>query len=575
MTSSKLTNTVNSDEINYLVFRYLQESGYVHAAFTFGYESHVVKSKIDGSQIPPGALLSFVQRGVNFVEIEESVIGGGESGAVSSAALDGTTSLLDVHKCLCSENFKKGRPEKPAGAGAAKAAGRGKGAAASGSAAPAPPNAAGPPAAAAPGQGPDAMEVDATAGGAVVPATGAASVVNAEHPPPPAENGEGTGDGDIPKRLQIGWNNVLLLRGHRSEVFVCAWNPRTAVLASGSGDSTARIWPIPSAQTPSLSSASAAATQPLVLHHYNGEGEAFKPQPLRKANDVTTMDWNASGTQLATGSYDGCARIWLENGELKHTLSLHKGPLFSLKWNHKGTYLLSGSVDKTTAVWDAATGRCIKHFKVHSAPTLDVDWRDDKSFASCSTDKMIYLCSLDETGPLRAYEGHRDEINCLRFDSSASLLASCSDDTTAKVWSVSSSVPVYDLREHEKEVYTMRWSPSNFRRLLLATASFDATVKLWDINTGRSINTLVNHSDPVYSLDFSPNGELLASGSFDRCLCIWSVKDGTLLKKYRGHGGIFEVTWNSTGDKVAACFSNNTVAVLDCRKMVQQPLEYQ
>lgn len=116
----------------------------------------------------------------------------------------------------------------------------------------------------------------------------------------------------------------------------------------------------------------------------------------------------------------------------------------------------------------------------------------------------------------------------------------------------------------------MRWSPSISRRLLLATASFDATVKLWDINTGRSIQTLANHKDPVYSLDFSPNGELLASGSFDRCLCIWSVKDGTLLKKYRGHGGIFEVTWNPAGDKVAACFSNNTVAVLDCRKLSQQ-----
>jgi transducin (beta)-like 1 len=218
-------------------------------------------------------------------------------------------------------------------------------------------------------------------------------------------------------------------------------------------------------------------------------------------------------------------------------------------------------------VWDTSTGNCVKHFKVHSAPTLDVDWRDETSFASCSTDKMIYLCSLYESGPIRAYEGHRDEINCVRFDHSSSLLASCSDDHTAKVWSVSSSTPIYDLREHTKEVYTMRWSPSTFRRLVLATASFDATVKLWDINTGRCMQTLAAHTDPVYSLDFSPDGAYLASGSFDRCLCIWSVKDGTLLRKYRGTGGIFEVTWNKTGDKVAACFSSNSVSVLDLRKL--------
>jgi WD40 repeat protein len=72
-------------------------------------------------------------------------------------------------------------------------------------------------------------------------------------------------------------------------------------------------------------------------------------------------------------------------------------------------------------------------------------------------------------------------------------------------------------------------------------------------------------SEPVYSVAFSPNGEYLASGSFDKCLHIWSVKDGSLVKTYRGSGGIFEVCWNREGDKVAACFSNNTVCVLDFR----------
>ena len=32
------------------------------------------------------------------------------------------------------------------------------------------------------------------------------------------------------------------LRGHDSEVFICAWAPNADLLASGSGDSTARIW---------------------------------------------------------------------------------------------------------------------------------------------------------------------------------------------------------------------------------------------------------------------------------------------------------------------------------------------
>lgn len=44
---------------------------------------------------------------------------------------------------------------------------------------------------------------------------------------------------------------------------------------------------------------------------------------------------------LATGSYDGYARIWTTNGKLEKTLGQHKGPIFALKWNKSGNYILS------------------------------------------------------------------------------------------------------------------------------------------------------------------------------------------------------------------------------------------
>lgn len=38
---------------------------------------------------------------------------------------------------------------------------------------------------------------------------------------------------------------------------------------------------------------------------------------------------------LPSGSYDGVARIWSQDGALQHTLEAHEGPIFSLKWNDK------------------------------------------------------------------------------------------------------------------------------------------------------------------------------------------------------------------------------------------------
>ena len=365
-------------------------------------------------------------------------------------------------------------------------------------------------------------------------------------------------------------NQVTILRSHTHEVFICAWSPSSSlVLASGSGDSTARIWTLPPGNC-GPEATEIASRNPIILQHSATEVTTA----TGSSKDVTTLDWSGDGNMLATGSYDGRARIWTNDGSLLCTLDKHKGPIFSLKWNKKGDYLLSGSVDNTAIIWDVSNGEVKQQFKNHTAPTIDVDWRNDTSFATCSTDKMIYVCKLGENRPLREFKGHEDEVNAIRWDPSGQLLASCSDDFTAKIWNMKNDSCVHDFREHTKEIYTIKWSPTGngtrfgSKDVILASASFDATIKLWDINAGKCLYSLTKHTDPVYSVAFSPNGEFLASGSFDRCLHIWSVKDGKLVKTYYGSGSIFEVCWNSAGDKVAACFSNSitedfTVCVLD------------
>ncbi|XP_038971681.1 WD40 repeat-containing protein HOS15-like isoform X2 [Phoenix dactylifera] len=361
---------------------------------------------------------------------------------------------------------------------------------------------------------------------------------------------------------EISSSDVTILEGHSSEVFACAWSPAGSLLASGSGDSTARIWTI--SDGPCGSNMQISPPNVHVLKH-------FEDRTNEKSKDVTTLDWNEEGTLLATGSYDGQARIWNREGELKNTLIKHKGPIFSLKWNKKGDFLLSGSVDKTAIVWDTKTWECKQQFEFHSAPTLDVDWRNNNSFATCSTDNMIYVCKIGENRPVKGFSGHQGEVNAIKWDPTGSLLASCSDDRTAKIWSLKQDKYLYDFKGHNKEIYTIRWSPAGAgtnnpnQQLVLASASFDSTIKLWEVELGRLLYSLNGHRQAVYSVAFSPNGEYLASGSLDQCLHIWSVREGRILKTYRGGGGIFEVCWSREGDKIAACYSNNTVCVMDFR----------
>ena len=75
------------------------------------------------------------------------------------------------------------------------------------------------------------------------------------------------------------------MQGHDSEVFICAWNPKQDLLASGSGDSTARIWNL---------TQPGEATVEVLKHCISVEG---KEVPSNK--DVTSLDWNCHGnTQM-------------------------------------------------------------------------------------------------------------------------------------------------------------------------------------------------------------------------------------------------------------------------------------
>ena len=67
----------------------------------------------------------------------------------------------------------------------------------------------------------------------------------------------------------------------------------------------------------------------------------------------------------------------------------------------------------------------------------------------------------------------------------------------------------------------------------------------------------------MLSLSFSPNGEYLATGSLDKFMHIWSVNDGRLIKRYASNGGIFDISWHYSGEKIAWVTNTNQAFLMD------------
>ncbi|CAL4934714.1 unnamed protein product [Urochloa decumbens] len=60
---------LTATELNATVYRYLQESGFVHTAFNFFYEAGIEGGNIHG-MIPQGALIRIVHKGLHCIELE-------------------------------------------------------------------------------------------------------------------------------------------------------------------------------------------------------------------------------------------------------------------------------------------------------------------------------------------------------------------------------------------------------------------------------------------------------------------------------------------------------------------------
>uniref|UniRef100_A0A3Q3NMF9 Transducin beta like 3 n=1 Tax=Mastacembelus armatus TaxID=205130 RepID=A0A3Q3NMF9_9TELE len=254
---------------------------------------------------------------------------------------------------------------------------------------------------------------------------------------------------------------------------------------------------------------------------------------------VLSLDVFKKGSLFASCAKDRSVRVWHMDSDSGHVRcvaqgSSHANAVGSITCSRmKASFIVSGSQDCTVKVWDlpadlSATGTGIHQLTAHTtekAHDKDVNSvavsPNDKLLASGSQDRTAKLWSLagkGNLGLLGVFRGHRRGVWAVCFSPVDQVLATSSADGTTKLWSLQDFSCLKTFEGHDASVLKIIFVS---RGTQLLTSGSDGLVKLWTIKTNECVKTLDAHQDKVWGLHASHKDDKMVTGSADSNITVW------------------------------------------------------
>jgi len=317
---------------------------------------------------------------------------------------------------------------------------------------------------------------------------------------------------------------------------------------------------------------------------------------------VNALTFTPDGKELVVGGHHEITFWTIETGKLAKRLQTRAERAYGMAFLPDGKLVVAGGrpgqegdvrvynikakgkTEDGVEVLDGVNDKAVlvKHlFDVEDSVLCLAVTPDGKTLAAGGCDRAVRVFDLseglDKAKLVQTVENHADWVLGCALSADSKYLVTAGRDKTAKVWDLKGKESVVTFPEHQNIVYGVAvkadgsagysvgadkqlrtWKPSGEGKqvknagghgdevfkivagpkdVVFATSSADKTVRLWDANltAGKVLSGL---TDYVYAVAFSTDGTLVAGGSYDGTVGVWTVADGKPVKIWNASPGI-------------------------------------
>ena len=296
--------------------------------------------------------------------------------------------------------------------------------------------------------------------------------------------------------------HLATLEGHTHQINSLAMSPDGTTLASGSRDSTIKLW----------------------------DTKTFEETATLRGSDskIWSVAFSPDGSMLAAGTLRGWITLWdVASRERTGTLAGHTWWTNEVTFSPDGATLISGAYEDEDKmkVWDVASGELIGILKGHTASIHQLLFSPDGSIlASASFDYSIRFWDVAarKVRYVLVLPGGKG-IATIAFSPDGSVLASYGPDVNkVTFWDVATRNIIADLPiVHAPVVNYLTFSPDGE---ILASGGPEGTVILRNAATGKVYERLPQPGS-ISSLAYWRDGSVLAASTYRGRIEVWDTSE--------------------------------------------------